>query len=230
MAKKITECIREDLFALQDKQYGEFMKKLTPGFAAEYFIGVRTPELKNLAKKYAKEEKIEEFLKDLPHAYFEENQIHAFIIAEIKDYESCIRELNRFLPYVNNWATCDQLSPKILAKHKDKLLEEVKRWIKSKDTYTLRYAIGTLMRHYLDEAYDEKYPKMVAKVKSDEYYVNMMIAWYFATALAKQYESILPYLEQKKLSGWTHQKTIQKAIESYRITPEQKAYLRSLKK
>ena len=221
--------IREELFALQDEKYRDFTKNLTPGLEADSFIGVRTPALKKLAKEYAKTEGIEEFLGDLPHKYFEENQLHAFLISEIKDYETCIREINRFLPYVNNWATCDQMSPKVFAKHKKELLGEVKVWIKSKETYTVRYAIGTLMRHYLDDDYDEKYPKMVAAVKSEEYYINMMIAWYFATALAKQYESILPYIENQKLSKWTHNKTIQKAIESYRITPEQKEYLRSLK-
>ena len=221
--------IREELFALQDEKYRDFTKNLTPGLEADSFIGVRTPALKKLAKEYAKAEGIEEFLGDLPHKYFEENQLHAFLISEIKDYETCIREINRFLPYVNNWATCDQMSPKVFAKHKKELLGEVKIWIKSKETYTVRYAIGTLMRHYLDDDYDEKYPKMVAAVKSEEYYINMMIAWYFATALAKQYESILPYIENQKLSKWTHNKTIQKAIESYRITPEQKEYLRSLK-
>ena len=221
--------IREELFALQDEKYRDFTKNLTPGLEADSFIGVRSPALKKLAKEYAKAEGIEEFLGDLPHKYFEENQLHAFLISEIKDYETCIREINRFLPYVNNWATCDQMSPKVFAKHKKELLGEVKVWIKSKETYTVRYAIGTLMRHYLDDDYDEKYPKMVAAVKSDEYYINMMIAWYFATALAKQYESILPYIENQKLSKWTHNKTIQKAIESYRITPEQKEYLRSLK-
>ena len=221
--------IREELFALQDEKYRDFTKNLTPGLEADSFIGVRTPALKKLAKVYAKADGIEEFLGDLPHKYFEENQLHAFLISEIKDYETCIREINRFLPYVNNWATCDQMSPKVFAKHKKELLGEVKIWIKSKETYTVRYAIGTLMRHYLDDDYDEKYPKMVAAVKSEEYYINMMIAWYFATALAKRYESILPYIENQKLSKWTHNKTIQKAIESYRITPEQKEYLRSLK-
>lgn len=225
----ICEQIQKDLFDLQDEKYRDFTKNLTPGLEADSFIGVRTPELKKLAKKYAKAEGIEEFLGALPHKYFEENQLHAFLISEMKDYEVCIREMNRFLPFVNNWATCDQMSPKIFAKHKKELLGEVKVWIKSKETYTVRYAIGTLMRHYLEDDYDEKYPKMVAAVRSDEYYINMMIAWYFATALAKQYESILPYIEERKLSKWTHNKTIQKAVESYRITPEQKEYLRSLK-
>ena len=225
----ICEQIQKDLFDLQDEKYRDFTKNLTPGLEADSFIGVRTPELKKLAKKYAKAEGIEEFLGALPHKYFEENQLHAFLISEMKDYEVCIREMNRFLPFVNNWATCDQMSPKIFAKHKKELLGEVKVWIKSKETYTVRYAIGTLMRHYLDDDYDEKYPKMIAAVKSEEYYINMMIAWYFATALAKQYESILPYIEGQKLSKWTHNKTIQKAVESYRITPEQKEYLRSLK-
>ena len=215
---------------MQDKKYAAFQAKLTPNLTLEDFIGVRTPDLKKFAKQLYKEGDYQEFLNDLPHKYFDENQLHAFIIAEIKDYDTCIKEVNNFLPYVNNWATCDQLSPKSFKKNKDKLLKEIKVWIKSKETYTVRFAIGNLMRHYLEEDYDVKYPEMVSKVKSDEYYINMMIAWYFATALAKQYDSVLPYVTDNKLDVWTHNKTIQKAVESDRITPQQKDYLKSFKR
>lgn len=222
--------IQKTLFSMQDKKYAAFQAKLTPNLTLEDFIGVRTPDLKKFAKQLYKEGDYQEFLNDLPHKYFDENQLHAFIIAEIKDYDTCIKEVNNFLPYVNNWATCDQLSPKSFKKNKDKLLKEIKVWIKSKETYTVRFAIGNLMRHYLEEDYDVKYPEMVSKVKSDEYYINMMIAWYFATALAKQYDSVLPYVTDNKLDVWTHNKTIQKAVESDRITPQQKDYLKSFKR
>ena len=222
--------IQKTLFSMQDKKYAAFQAKLTPNLTLEDFIGVRTPDLKKFAKQLYKEGNYQEFLNDLPHKYFDENQLHAFIIAEIKDYDTCIKEVNNFLPYVNNWATCDQLSPKSFKKNKDKLLKEIKVWIKSKETYTVRFAIGNLMRHYLEEDYDVKYPEMVSKVKSDEYYINMMIAWYFATALAKQYDSVLPYVTGNKLDVWTHNKTIQKAVESDRITPQQKDYLKSFKR
>ena len=215
---------------MQDKKYAAFQAKLTPNLTLEDFIGVRTPDLKKFAKQLYKEGGYQEFLNDLPHKCFDENQLHAFIIAEIKDYDTCIKEVNNFLPYVNNWATCDQLSPKSFKKNKDKLLKEIKVWIKSKETYTVRFAIGNLMRHYLEEDFDKKYPEMVSKVKSDEYYINMMIAWYFATALSKQYDSVLPYVTDNKLDVWTHNKTIQKAVESDRITPQQKDYLKSFKR
>lgn len=172
----------------------------------------------------------EEFINALPHEYFDENQLHAFILSELKDYEKCIAEVERFLPYIDNWATCDQLSPKVFKKNRHKLLEEIKKWIESEETYTVRFAVGMLMQHYLNEDFDGAYPKMVASLRSEEYYVNMMIAWYFATALAKQYDAVLPYIEEQRLPVWTHNKAIQKAVESRRITPEKKEYLRSLKK
>ena len=215
---------------MQDKKYAAFQAKLTPNLTLEDFIGVRTPDLKKFAKHLYKEGDYQEFLSDLPHKYFDENQLHAFIIAEIKDYDTCIKEVNNFLPYVNNWATCDQLSPKAFTKNKDALLKEIKSWIKSKETYTIRFAMGNLMRHFLEEDFNPKYPEMVAKVKSKEYYVNMMIAWYFATALAKQYDTILPYIKENKLDVWTHNKTIQKAVESDRITQEQKTFLKQYKR
>ena len=173
---------------------------------------------------------VEAFLKDLPHEYFDENQLHAFIVSEDKDYERCMADVEEFLPYLDNWATCDQMSPKVFKKNKDGLLLHVRKWLKSDRTYTVRFAIGMLMEHFLDDDFDPEYPKLVAKVKSDEYYVNMMIAWYFATALAKQHDAVIPYLEEQKLDVWTHNKTIQKARESYRITPEQKKYLKTLKR
>ena len=221
--------IRKELFSMQDKEYRDFQCKLIPSRDIECMIGVRTPELRNFAKKLAKEGDYLDFLRDLPHRYFDEDQLHAFLVSEIKDYGRCLEELELFLPYVDNWATCDQMSPKVFKKHRQELLKEVKVWIKSKETYTVRFAIGMLMEHFLDEDFDPEYPKLVAKVRSEEYYINMMIAWYFATALAKQYDAVLPYLCEKRLDPWTHNKTIQKAVESYRITPEQKTYLKTLK-
>ena len=221
--------IKERLFQLQDKKYGEFQIKLIPTVNPESIIGVRTPELRKLAKEIIKESNYEEFLNDLPHKYFEENQLHAFIISEIKDYDECLNYISEFLPYVDNWATCDQMSPKVFKKHHDKLIEEIKKWIKSNKTYTIRFGICALMQHYLDDDFKKEYLSFVYNIKSEEYYVNMMKAWYFATALAKQYEDAVKVLEENYLDTWTHNKTIQKAIESYRITSEQKTYLRSLK-
>lgn len=223
------EEIRNKLFELQDIKYRDFQSGLIPTAEQGMFIGVRTPELRKYAKELAKKEGIDEFLSDLPHKYFDENQLQAFIISEIKDYDKCVKELNNFLPFVDNWATCDQMSPKVFKKHKGELLKEISKWLKSDKTYTIRFAIGMLMQHFLDEGFDEKYLEEVSKIRSDEYYINMMIAWYFATALAKQYDATIPYIQEKRLDAWTHNKTIQKAVESYRITPETKEYLRSLK-
>lgn len=221
--------ITDKLFKLQDKKYQEMQFKIIPNIDNSTIIGVRTPEIRKLAKELIKED-YKSFLKELPHKYFDENQLHAFIISEIKDYNECIDYTNKFLPYIDNWATCDQMSPKVFKKNKDNLLKEIKVWIKSKETYTIRFAIGMLMSYFLDEDFDKKYLELVSKIKSKEYYVNMMIAWYFATALAKQYKDTIIYLENNKLDTWVHNKTIQKAIESYRITNDQKEYLRSLKK
>ena len=225
----IRDEITENLFKMQDIKYRDFQSKLIPSKTADDMIGVRTPELRKYAKDLLKREDIDEFLSSLPHKYFDENQLHAFIISGIKDYDRCIEEVCRFLPYVDNWATCDQMSPKIFKKHRPELLKQIKKWIKSKHTYTVRFAVGMLMEHFLDEDFDPKYPDMVSAIRSDEYYINMMTAWYFATALAKQYDAILPYIEEKKLDKWTHNKAIQKSVESFRITPEQKAYLKTLK-
>ena len=221
--------IQELLLARQDIKYRDFQAPLFPNIDKEKMIGVRTPELKKLAKELFGSETANKFIETLPHRYFDENQLHAFIISLIKDYETCLKEVDRFLPYVDNWGTCDQLSPKVFAKHKDELIVDIKRWIKSKHVYTVRFAIGMLLSLYLDESFKEEYLELVSKVKSDEYYINMMIAWYFATALAKQWDTAIKYIEDKKLSLWVHNKTIQKAAESYRIADDQKAYLKLLK-
>ncbi len=225
----IIEEIRTLLFEKQDTGYRDFQVKLIPGSDRETMIGVRTPELRKLAKELAKRQDIDEFLGDLPHKYFDENQLHAFILSGMKDYESCMEKLCAFLPHVDNWATCDQMSPKVFKKHRQELLVQIEKWLESKETYTIRFAIGMLMEHFLDEDFDIAYPKTVSKIRSQEYYVNMMIAWYFATALAKQYEAVLPFIEDRKLDTWTHNKAIQKSVESYRITAQQKEYLKGLK-
>lgn len=221
--------LHKNLKKLQDLKYRDMQVKIIPNLEPSSIIGVRTPELKAMAKEILKSGDYEDFLNDLPHKYFEENQLHAFILSGMKDADECFEELEKFLPYVDNWATCDQMSPKIFKKHKDELLKRVKVWIASGEPYTIRFGVGMLMEHFLDDDYDVKYPAMVAKLRSDEYYVNMMIAWYFATALAKQYDTIIPYIEKKKLDKWTHNKAIQKSVESYRISDEQKAYLKTLK-
>ncbi len=221
--------IKDDLFKLQDKKYREFQKTLIPNINPNSLIGVRTPDLRNYAKKMVKENNYISFLNDLPHEYFDENQLHAFIISEIKNYDECIKYINDFLPYINNWATCDQMSPKVFKKHHSELIKEIKKWIKSKHTYTIRFGILMLMQHYLDNDFKIEYLEMVLNIKSEEYYVNMMRAWYFATALAKQYDIVVEYITKQKLDTWTHNKAIQKAVESYRITNEQKEYLKKYK-
>lgn len=225
----IRDEIIKELFNKQDIKYRDFQAKLIPSKTADAMIGVRTPELRKYAKELLKREDIGEFLEILPHEYLDEDQLHAFIISGIKDYDKCMQEVDKFLPFVDNWATCDQLSPKVFKKHRTELLKQINKWIKSKETYTVRFAIRMLMEYFIDENFDVKYPEMVAKIRSDEFYINMMIAWYFATALAKQYDAVLPFIEEKKLDKWTHNKAIQKSVESYRITPEQKEYLKTLK-
>ena len=217
------------LYDLQDLKYRDMQIKIIPTVEPESVIGVRTPELKSIAKDILKDGNYKGFLEELPHKYFEENQLHAFIISGIKDLGECMEELEKFLPHVDNWATCDQMSPKIFRKHKYVLFSHIKEWVNSEKTYAVRFGVGMLMEHFLDDDFDPLYPELVAKLRSEEYYVNMMIAWYFATALAKQYESILPFIEEKRLDDWTHNKAIQKSQESRRITEEQKLYLKSLK-
>ncbi len=225
----IVDEIRKELLRLQDVKYRDFQSKLIPTADKNLFIGVRTPALRSLAKQLCKREDIGAFLCDLPHTYFDENQLHAFLISETRDYADCLDAVQRFLPYVDNWATCDQMSPKVFKKHRPELLEPIRNWIGSEKTFTVRFGVGMLMEHFLDDAFDPAYPAAVAAIRSEEYYVRMMVAWYFATALAKQYDAALPFLKARRLDPWTHNKTIQKAIESYRISPETKAYLRTLK-
>ncbi len=225
----ITDEIREQLFKLQDKKYRQMQVKIIPNVDSDSIIGVRTPALRDYAKQLLKRDDTGTFLDDLPHKYFDENQLHAFIISGIKDYDTCVARLESFLPYVDNWATCDQMSPKVFKKNKSKILLLTDKWIASDKTYTIRFGIGMLMEHFLDEDYDIRYPEAVSKIRSEEYYVNMMIAWYFATALAKQYNTVLPYIEDRKLDVWTHNKTIQKSVESYRISDDAKEYLKTLK-
>lgn len=222
--------IYKELVSLQDKGYRDMQITIIPTVDADSIIGVRTPALRNLAKELSKREDIGQFLDSLPHKYFEENQLHAFILSGMKDAARAFELVDKFLPYVDNWATCDQMSPKIFKKHKDLLLEYTDKWIGSDHPYVKRFGIGMLMEHFLDEDFKTSYLTKVSKIRSDEYYVNMMIAWYFATALAKQYDATLPYIEKNKLDIWTHNKSIQKAVESYRITPEQKEYLKTLKR
>ena len=217
------------LFENQDLEYKAFHQKLIPNISPDRVIGVRTPTLRKIAKEFCGTKDREQFLQKLPHEYYEENNLHAFFIEQIKDFELCITEINRFLPHIDNWATCDGMRPKCCAKNKDKLLLEIEKWLGSKDTYTVRYGIEMLMVHFLDENFDEKYLDMVTTIRSDEYYINMMIAWYFATALAKRWDETFPYIKNKQMPVWIHNKTIQKSIESYRITDEEKAILRRLK-
>lgn len=221
--------ITKELFKLQDIKYKEFHQRLIPNINPDTVIGVRTPMLREFAKQIKGSAEAEKFLKDLPHSYYEENNLHGFLIGQIKDYDECIEEVKKFLPYVDNWATCDSMRPKCFKKNTGYLLEEIENWLASKDTYAVRFGIEMLMTFYLDDEFNAKYLEKVALVKSEEYYINMMIAWYFATALAKQWESAVLYIEENRLSKWVHNKTIQKAVESYRITDEQKEYLKKLK-
>lgn len=221
--------LQKNLFSMQDLSYRDFHSKLMPTIDKKSIIGIRTPQLRKFAKEFAKTEECEEFLNTLPHQYYEENNLHAFLLEMMKDYNVLVKRVDKFLPYVDNWATCDAMRPKVFKKHLPQLLFKIKEWIASDHVYTIRYGIGMLLSFYLDEEFKPEHLEMVAGISSEEYYVNMMIAWYFATALAKQYETTVPYIEEKRLDDWAHNKAIQKAIESYRITVEQKAYLRTLK-
>lgn len=229
MAYNNREKIQAELFELQDEKYRDFHSKLIPDMEKENIIGIRTPVLRKYAKQFAKTEDAAAFLQDILHTYYEENNLHMMLITSIKEYDKCLKEIEKFLPYIDNWATCDLLAPKCFAGHKEELLPHIKQWIHSGETYTIRYGIGMLMRLYLDEDFKPEYADLVAGVTSEEYYVNMMIAWYMATALAKQWDAIISYVEEHRFSDWLHRKTIQKAVESYRITDEQKGYLRSLR-
>ena len=222
--------ILKKLFELQDIGYAEFQSKLTPTVPRETFIGVRVPEVRKLAKSYSKDKECQEFLKKLPHQYYDENMLHGLLLSEMKDYDACISAVDIFLPYVDNWAVCDIMAPKVFKKHKEELLEKIKIWATSDQVYTCRFGLEMLMTHFLDEDYKPEYLEIAAGVHSEEYYVNMMIAWFFATALAKQWDTTIPYITENRLSEWVHNKTIQKARESYRITDEQKKFLKGLKR
>lgn len=221
--------LQEELFKLQDTEYRDFNSSLIPGIDKETVIGIRTPVLRKFAKEYAKSGETEQFMRELPHEFYEENNLHMMLIGQIKDYDECISELEKFLPYIDNWATCDSPLPKCFNKNKEDVLERAKNWIATDATYVKRYGMGVMMRLFLDEDFKEEYIQLVASVKSEEYYVNMMIAWYMATALAKQWDAAIPYIQERRLSEWVHRKSIQKAVESYRITPEQKEYLKGLR-
>ena len=222
--------IQKELFSLQDKEYRKFLSKLTPNVSEDTIIGVRIPEIRKLAKKLVKNNEYEDFLKELPHKYYDENLLHGAIISENKDFENCIELLNSFLPFVDNWAVCDTISPKIFKNHKKELIEKIKEWSQSDKTYTCRFGVEMLMTHFLDEDFKKEYLEMVANIHSEEYYVKMVIAWFFATALTKQWDYAVIYLENNKLDVWVHNKTIQKARESLRILEDKKGYLKGLKR
>ena len=222
--------IQNKLFELKDEKYAEFQAKLTPTVPREAFIGVRVPLVRKLAKELKGSEAAHAFLSCLPHDYYDENMLHGLLISELKDYDVCLAETKRFLPFIDNWAVCDILSPKVFRKHRPELIEEIKKWAASEDEYTVRFGIEMLMSHFLDDAFKPDYLAIPAGVVRDEYYINMMLAWFFATALSKQWGSTISYLLDNRLGSWVHNKTIQKAIESYRITDEQKEYLRTLRR
>lgn len=222
--------IQERLFELADEKYADFQAKLTPTVDRKLFIGVRVPDVRKLAKEIYKEGGYEVFLRELPHKYYDENMLHGLILSEFKDYDECISEVDKFLPYVDNWAVCDIMSPKCFKKNKDRLIGKIIEWAGSDEVYTSRFGMEMLMSHFLDADFKAEYLEIPAKVRLDDYYAKMMVAWFFATALTKQWDATIPIIESGKLEDWTHNKTIQKARESYRITDEQKEYLRTLKK
>ncbi len=223
------DAIQERLFSLKDETYRAFHSRLIPNIPSERVIGVRTPQLRALAKEFAGTDAAADFLAVLPHTYFEEMQLHSFLIAQYLDFEETLDAVNRFLPYIDNWATCDQLSPKAFRKYPEQLLPAIRQWLAANETYTVRFGIGMLMNHFLDERFAPEYPEWVAAAESEEYYINMMIAWYFATALSKQWDAVIPYFRAHRLSPWLHKKSIQKATESFRIPTDRKLYLRTLK-
>ena len=222
--------IQKKLLELSDEKNADFSAKLTPGIDREKFLGVRIPASRKLAKEIIKENKHKVFLNSLPHKYYDENILHSILISEIKDYDECIKYINVFLPYVDNWAVCDTMSPKAFKNKHERLMNDILRWVDSDQTYTIRFGLKILMAHFLDNDFKKEYLEIPAKIKSDEYYINMMIAWFYATALAKQWDSTIVYIENGVLDKWVHNKAIQKARESYRITDEQKEYLKTLKK
>lgn len=217
------------LFEMRDENYKNFHKKLIPTISESEIIGIRTPILRSYAKSIFGSKNAEEFMATLPHAFYEENNLHAFLIEQINDFDEALAQTEKFLPFVNNWATCDSFKPKVFKKNLDALLPYAKKWLKDERIYIKRYSIGIFMSLFMDEKYDAQFADAIAEIKTNEYYVNMMVAWYFATALAKRWDDAIIFLEEKRLPAWTHDKTIRKAVESFRISDERKKYLRSLK-
>lgn len=221
--------VRTELAALADQNYREFNSKLMPTVEKSTVFGVRTPVLRKFAKEFFKDPSSKEFLTALPHEYFEENQLHAFLVEQIKDFDRCILAVEAFLPFIDNWATCDCFSPAVFKKESDRLLPYIEKWLTSSHVYTVRYGVVMLMRYFLDERFDEKHLKTVADLPTDDYYLSMVVAWYFATALSKQYDAALPYIQDRMLDKATHNRAIQKAVESFRISEKHKAYLKTLR-
>ena len=221
--------VYERLLKVQDKEYRDFQIKLVPNISPDAMIGVRTPDMRNIAKEVFKSDERDAFLKKLPHKFYEENLVHFFLIAMIKDFDECVKAVDKFLPYVDCWPVSDQATPKSFKKNHEKLLPLIRKWIKSEQVYTVRFAIRMLMNEFLEEDFRSEYLEWVAGVRGEDYYIRMMVAWYFATALAKQYDASVVYIEERRLDPWTHKKTIQKAIESYRISEEHKEYLKTLR-
>jgi len=221
--------IQKTLFSLENKEYKDFHSKLIPNVPNEKIIGVRTPLLRKYAKELYASRESEDFIKTLPHSFYEENNLHAFLIEQINEYDKVIAEIDRFLPFVDNWATCDMTSPRCFAKNIDKLYKDAFRWIDSGQTYAVRFGVCMLMKHYLGEELKSEHINKVADIKSDAYYVKMAVAWYFATALTKNYDTALPYIQDHKLDTWVHNKAIQKACESFQIPKENKSILKTLK-
>ena len=217
------------LIEVKDDKYREFQAKLVPNIPPETILGVRTPELRKIAKEVYDSGDRDAFLNELPHAYYEENLIHFFVLAMIRDFDECVQAVEAFLPYVDCWPVSDQATPKAFKKNHQKVLPYIRKWIASDHVYTARFGIRMLMNEFLDRDFSEEYPELVASKKGDDYYLKMMIAWYFATALAKQYDASVPYLEEHRLDEWVHRKAIQKAVESFRVTEEHKEHLKSLR-
>lgn len=221
--------VYEKLLSVQDSKYKEFQSKLVPNISPDTMIGVRTPQMRSIAKEFFGTQTGLDFLKVLPHKYYEENIIHFFMISMIKDFEECVGEVERFLPFVDCWPVCDQSSPKVFKKNHEKLLPRIKKWIGSEHVYTSRFGMRMLMNEFLDADFKPEYLEWVAVKRGEDYYLKMMVAWFFATALAKQYEASLPFIGNHRLEPWTHNKAIQKALESFRVSDEHKALLRTLR-
>ncbi len=221
--------VYERLLEVKDPEYKEFQAKLVPNIEPDTIIGVRTPAMREVAKEVFNSGEKDAFLKELPHKYYEENLVHFFILAMIKDFDECVAKVEEFLPYVDCWPVSDQATPKSFKKNHEKLLPYIKKWIASDHVYTARFGIRMLMNEFLDADFKEEYLELVASKKGEDYYLKMMVAWYFATALAKKYDESVKYIEQHRLDDWVHKKAIQKAVESFRVSDEHKVYLKTLR-